>query len=155
MVPLKEKLNNDLKDALKNKDEIRVSVLRMVLAAISNKEIDTRKKDVGLSDEEVAEILSKEAKKRREAIEGFRKGGRDDSAAREKAELEVVSAYLPEEMSDEDVLRIVKDGVREAGAAGVEDFGKAMKIVMQTLKGKADGERISKILREVLAAGSE
>src|SRR3989344_1059675 len=103
---LKQKLSEDLKSALKQKNEVRVSSLRMVLAAVANKEIEIRKKDIGLSDEEVLEALSSEVKKRKDSVVEFKKGGREDLVAREVAELAVLKGYLPAEMPDEEVRRI-------------------------------------------------
>jgi len=147
---LKQKINEDLKDAMKKKEEIRVSVLRMVLSASANKEIELRKKDIGLSDEEMTAIISQEVKKRKDSIEGFTKGGRDDLVAREKNEIDILKNYLPEEMSDDEVRRIVKDGIRESAASGDKDFGSVMKVIMPILKGRASGDRISNIVHEEL-----
>lgn len=147
---LKQKLNQDLKEALKNKDETRVSVLRMVLSSVLNKEIELRKKDIGLSDGEVLEVFSSEVKKRKDSVTEFEKGGRFDLAEREKKELEILKDYLPPEMPDEEIIRIVKEGIRETDAKSGEDFGKVMKAAMLILKGKAAGDRVTRIVREIL-----
>lgn len=149
---LKQKLSEDLKDALKKKDEVRVSSLRMVLAVVVNKEIETRKKDIGLSDEEVLEVLLSETKKRKDSVTEFRKGGREDLVAIEEKELAILKNYLPAEMPDEEIKRIVKDGLRESGAGSMSDFGKVMKVIMPILKGRADGDRVSSMVREALAS---
>lgn len=149
---LKQKLSEDLKDALKKKEEVRVSSLRMVLAAVANKEIEIRKKDIGLSDEEVLEVLLSEVKKRKDSVVEFKKGGREDLVAREEEELAALKGYLPEEMPDEEIARVVKDGIRECGAGGMSDFGKVMKVIMPVLKGRADGDRVSAVVREALAS---
>lgn len=150
MPTLKQKITEDIKSALKGGDTLRLSVLRMLNSAISNKEIDLRKKDIGLSDEEVLEVISSEAKKRKDAAEGFKNGKREDLAEKEKKELKILQEYLPPEISDEDLARIIKDGIRETGAASEKELGKVMKTIMPLLKGKAGGDRIIKMLQEEL-----
>lgn len=152
METLKQKLTADLKEALKSKNELKASTLRMVISAVGNREIEVRKKDIGLSDEEVLAILSSEVKKRRDAIREFEHGGRSDLADKEKAEMAMLVVYLPEQMPDEEILRIAKDGVREVGATNEKDFSKVMKAIMPIMKGKADGERVATAVREALKA---
>ncbi len=147
---LKDKIAEDIKIALKKSEATELSTLRMLSASITNKEIELRKKDIGLSDSEVLDVISSEAKRRKDAIAEYQKAGRTELAQKEEEELSVLKKYLPAEISDEDLLRIVQDGVREAGGAGEKDFGKVMKIVMPTLKGKASGDRISAVLRREL-----
>ena len=154
MESLKNKISEDQKNALKNGDALRLSVLRMLSAAIANKEIELRKKDLGLSDQEILDVISAEAKRRKDAIAEYGNGGRNDLAAKEQNELEILQKYLPPEISDEDLTRIVKNGIREAGlpagkagAVGEKDFGNVMKLIMPTLRGKASGDRISRTLR--------
>ncbi|PIR70545.1 MAG: glutamyl-tRNA amidotransferase [Candidatus Niyogibacteria bacterium CG10_big_fil_rev_8_21_14_0_10_42_19] len=147
---LKEKIESDIKDAMRAKDSLRLSVLRMLMSAVKNKEIDLRKKEDGLADEEVLEVMRYEVKKRKDSIEEFKKGERLDLAEKEAKELEILTAYLPPEISDQEISRIVEEGLRESGASGSEDFGKAMKVIMPVLKGKASGDRISAILRDKL-----
>ena len=151
---LKEKINEDIKSALKSGDSLRLSVLRMLNAAISNKEIELRKKDLGLSDAEVLEAILSEAKKRRDATSEFKNGGRADLAEKELSELKILSEYLPPEISDEELSRVIESGIREAGAANAGDFGKVMKIIMPSLKGKASGDRIAKTLQAALVKSS-
>ncbi len=148
---IKQKLEGDLKEALKESDVLKLSVLRMVLAAIHNKEIQLLKKEGGLSDEEAIEVLRGEAKRRRDSAQEFEKGGRPELARKELKEIEVLAAYLPAEISEEDLDRILKEGIREAGAQSQKDFGKVMKVVMPILKGKASGDRISAALKRLLA----
>lgn len=145
-----KKLREDLKTALKEGDSFRCSVIRMALAAVSNKEIQLLKKDIGLSDVETIEVLRSEVKKRKGAAEEFAKGGREELREKEMKEAEILSVYLPPEMSDRELERILKEGIRETGAVTKADFGKVMKIVMPILKGKASGDRISKMLGELL-----
>lgn len=148
-----ERLKQDLKTAIHEGDARKVMTLRMVFASIKNKEIEERKKEVGLGAEEVMEVLQKEAKKRRDAILEFERGGRADLADGEKAELAIISVYLPQELSDEEVKRIIQDGIRELGGSPTQkDFGALMKIVMPTLKNRASGDRVTKITKEMLGA---
>ena len=147
---LKQKIAEDQKNALKSGDKETLSVLRMLSAAIGNKEIELRKKDIGLSDEEVFSVISSEAKKRKDAIEEYKKAGRDDSAKKEEFEMGVLKKYLPPEISDEDLVRIVRDGIRETGAISQADFSKVMKTIMPTLKGKASGDRVSNAVKAEL-----
>jgi uncharacterized protein YqeY len=148
---LKQKLEEDLKKTIKAGEALKVSVLRMALAAIHNKEIQLLKKTEGLSDEETCEVLRQEVKRRKDAALEFEKGGRKELALKEKEELEILSPYLPREMSEEDLERILREGIREAGAEGIKDFGKVMKVVMPILKGRASGDRISVVLKKLLA----
>ncbi|KKT28734.1 hypothetical protein A3G55_03765 [Candidatus Giovannonibacteria bacterium RIFCSPLOWO2_12_FULL_44_25] len=145
---LKNKIADDQKAALKGGDVLRLSTLRMLSAAVANKEIGLRKKDVGLSDQEVLEAISTEAKRRKDAAAEYEKGGRADLAEKEKSELKILQEYLPPEISDEDLLRVVKDGMREAGD---KNFGKIMKVITPILKGKASGDRIARVLQRELA----
>jgi hypothetical protein len=147
---LKEKLQSDQKEAMKAGDKSRLSTLRMLSAAISNKEIDLRKKDIGLSDEEILEVIGSEARKRKDSILEYEKAGRKELATQETAELQVLQSYLPPELPDDEVTRIIQSGIRETGATSEKDFGKVMKAIMPHLKGKASGDRISKILKEEL-----
>lgn len=144
---LKQKIADDLKSALKKREAAKLSTLRMLSAAIANKEIELRKKDIGLSDKEVLDVVAQEAKKRKDATSEYKKGGREDLAEKEKKELLTLQIYLPPEISDEDLLRIVENGIREAGATGEKDFGKVMRIIMPILKGRASGERVSSALK--------
>ncbi len=143
-------LRDDLKTALKGGDAFRSSTLRMAIAAALNKAIQLLKKDIGLSDEEVAEVVRVEVKKRKDAAAEFAKGGREDLAEKEMKEAGILSVYLPPEMADEEVERVIKEGIRETGATTKADFGKVMKTVMPVLKGKASGDRISEILGKLL-----
>ncbi|MEK7090303.1 MAG: GatB/YqeY domain-containing protein [Patescibacteria group bacterium] len=152
---LKEKIRSDTKNALKARAETRLSTLRLLLAAVSNKEIELRKKDVGLSDEEVLDVVKSESKKRRDSITEFKKGGREDLVKKESEESEILSEYLPPELPDEEVARIIDEAIRETGAASQADFGKAMKTAMAVLKGRVSGDRVSNLLRQKLAKQSQ
>ncbi|HBT81502.1 hypothetical protein A2757_02810 [Candidatus Giovannonibacteria bacterium RIFCSPHIGHO2_01_FULL_48_47] len=154
---LQKRIEEDLRAALKASEQLKLSALRMAQSAIHNKEIQLLKKETGLSDEEVVEVLKGEVKKRKDASAEFEKASRADLADKEKREAELLAVYLPAEISDEDLERILKDGIREAGlprgkagASGPKDFGQVMKTVMPVLKGKASGERISAVLKKLL-----
>ncbi|MCH7883230.1 GatB/YqeY domain-containing protein [Patescibacteria group bacterium] len=147
---LKQKLEDDLKTTLKAGDSLRVSTLRLVLAAVANREIELGKKDVGLSDEEILKVLRSEVKKRKDAEGQFRKGGREDLAKKEGKEAEILETYLPREMSDIELEQIILQSVREAGYRTQADFGKAMKAAMAGLKGRAGGERVAKAVKKAL-----
>ncbi len=153
------KIKEDLKEAMRAGQATRISTIRMLLSAVHNKEIELGKKETGLTDEEVMDVIRTESKRRRDAIEGFEKGGRPESAAQEKEELGILEKYLPPEISDEELLAIVKKGIEEslgrsptgeAGAASPADFGKAMKIISPLLKGKASGSRIASCVKKEL-----
>jgi hypothetical protein len=161
-VSLKEKIQIDLKKALQEKGELRVSVLRMLMAAIFNKEKEKRAKlskteEVEkleelskLTEEEVLEVISSEAKKRKDSIEQYEKGNRQDLADQEKKELEILMDYLPEQMSEEEIRKLVKEKIADLGASGPQDIGKVMGALMSQLKGKAEGGIVNKIVQEEL-----
>ncbi|OGF77942.1 hypothetical protein A3I27_03935 [Candidatus Giovannonibacteria bacterium RIFCSPLOWO2_02_FULL_43_11b] len=149
---LGKKIEEELKVSMKAGEALKVSTLRMAQSAIKNKEIALLKKDTGLSDDEIGEVIKSEVKKRRDAADEFAKGGRAELALKEKAEIEILRVYLPAEISDEDLERILKDGIREVAAAGEKDFAKVMKVSMQILKGKASGDRISTVLKKLLSS---
>jgi uncharacterized protein YqeY len=150
MAELQNKIKEDLKEAMREGKTTRISTVRMLLSAIHNKEIELLKKETGLTDEEIMDVVRSESKKRRDAIEGFEKGGRPELAAQEKEELKILESYLPPEISDEELIAEVKKAVSESGAASPQDFGKVMKILSPLLKGKASGSRISDLLRKEL-----
>jgi len=152
MKELKNKIKEDLKDAMKKGEATKVSAIRMLLAAIHNKEIELGKKEAGLTEEEILNAIRTEVKKRHDAVAGFEKAGRPELAQQEKDELAILEAYLPPEVSDEEILAVVKKGMAESGAAGPADFGKAMKVIAPLLKGKASGNRIADILRKELSS---
>ena len=151
MAELKIKIQEDFKNSMKKGETIRISTIRMLLSAIHNKEIELRKKEEGLNEEETMDVIRSETKKRKDAIEGFEKGGRPELVEQEKNELAILEAYLPPEVSDEEILVVVKKGISEAQATGPLDFGKAMKIIAPLLRGKASGNRIADILRKELS----
>jgi uncharacterized protein len=147
---LSDKILEDLKQAMIKKDELKVSTLRMLKAGLQNLEIDLKAKKKELTDEAAVEIVSREIKRRKESIEAFDKGGREDLAAKEKKELEILIVYLPEQLSDEQLRLIIQNKVKELGATGPQDFGKVMGAVSKETKGKADGTKVSVLVKEEL-----
>lgn len=144
---LKERITQDLKDAMKSKDQVRVRTLRMILTTIRNIEVEKMKE---ATDEDVIDALQKEAKKRREAIEQYEKAGRNDLADEERKELSVIEKYLPEQMSEEEIKGLAKEIIEQLGASTVKDLGKIMKEIMPKVKGRADGKLVNRIVRELL-----
>ncbi|MEV7429758.1 MULTISPECIES: GatB/YqeY domain-containing protein [unclassified Nocardioides] len=151
MSQLKDRLRTDLTTAMKARDELRSSTLRMVLTAVTNAEV-AGKVQRELSDEEVVGVLSSEAKKRREAAIAFDDGGRTDMAAKERAEAKVLADYLPEQLSVEEISRIVTEAVESTGAAGegMKAMGKVMGVVQPQVKGRADGAAVAAEVRRQL-----
>lgn len=145
---IKEKLEVDLREAMVNRDELVVSVLRLVKSAIHNQEISKQKKDKGLSDEETLQVLMTEAKKRRDSISLFRQGEREDLASQEEKELKIIEKYLPMQLAEEEVRKIVQEVVAKSGED--KNFGKIMGAVMSQVKGQADGTLVSRLVKETL-----
>jgi hypothetical protein len=148
---LKERLNSDLREALRSGDEHRKAALRMVLAALHNAEIEARGE---LDDGAILGVLTKEVKQRRESIEEFRKGGREDLVAREEAQLAVIQQYLPQQMTREEIIEAARNVIAEVGALGPGDKGKVMPILINQLRGRADGREINAIVTELLAGSA-
>ncbi len=144
---LKTRLDDDLKTAMRSRDVLRRSVLRLLLSAVHNEEIAQRAE---LDDEGITGVLVKQAQQRRESIEAYTQGERQDLADKEKAELEIIMAYLPEQMSHEDIAAVVKKAIAETGAAGPQDMGKVMGRVMPEVRGKAQGREVNAIASELL-----
>lgn len=160
---LKEKLQADVKEALKAGNSQKRTLLGMVMSAIKNREFDKRAKlsktgtDADkleeaskLNDEEVIETISSEIKKRKDSVEQFEKGGRPELAEQENQEIEMLMIYMPEQMSEDDIRTEVRKAVSETGAAGPKDMGKVIGAVMAKIKGKADGTLVSKVVKEEL-----
>ncbi|WP_328749082.1 GatB/YqeY domain-containing protein [Streptomyces sp. NBC_00285] len=153
MTTLKSKLQEDLTAAVRERDELRSSTLRLTLTAITKEEVAGKVKRV-LSDDEVLKVITKEAKKRREAADAFAQGGRPESAEREKAEGEVLAGYLPKQLGDDELNDIVVQAVEEAKAAGAEGpraMGAVMKIVNPKVAGLAEGGRVAAVVKKLLA----
>ena len=149
---LEEKINNNLKEAMKSKDSIRVSCLRMIIADIKNASIAKQEE---LKDEDIIGILQKQAKQHKESIEGFKKGDRQDLVDKESKELEIIQSYLPEELKPEEIASIVKEAIKETGAKDEKDMGKVMGAVMPKVKGRADGKLVQKEVIGQLTKGQD
>jgi hypothetical protein len=147
---LKEKLREDMTNALKRKDELRLATLRMALSAITNEEV-AGKSARELSDDEVLKVLAREAKKRREAAEAFDGAGRAELAERERAEGVVLEEYLPAQLSDDEIAAIVHDAIASAGAEGPQAMGQVMKVVQPQIAGRAEGGRVAGEVKKQLA----
>ncbi|AWI30150.1 GatB/YqeY domain-containing protein [Streptomyces sp. ICN441] len=153
MTTLKSKLQEDLTEAIRARDELRSSTLRLTLSAITKEEV-AGKEARELSDDEVQKVIAKEAKKRREAAEAFAQGGRAEQADREKAEGAILDAYLPQQLTDDELNGIVTQAVEEARAAGAEGpraMGAVMKIVNPKVAGRAEGGRVAAAVKRMLA----
>lgn len=146
---LSEKIANDLMASLKAKDADRTSILRMIKAALKNREIE---KGGPVDEEEVQALLRSFVKRARESIEQFSKAGRTELADKEKAELAIIQQYLPQQLAEEDIKKMIKDVISETGASGPRDMGKVMKAVMAKTRGQADGKLVNNFVKEMLEA---
>ncbi|RAV21764.1 GatB/YqeY domain-containing protein [Paenibacillus contaminans] len=144
---LNERLNEDMKQAMKSQDKFRLSVIRMIRSAIKNVEIDQRKT---LDDSEVLDILSREIKQRRDSLLEFEKAGRDDLAVTVKQEIDVIAVYLPQQLTEEEVKEIVQQTISEVGASSKADMGKVMSALMPKVKGRADGKLVNQVVQQSL-----
>jgi len=142
------RLNAEMVVAAKAKDKIRLSAIRMMKAALHNKEIDVMRP---LNESEILQILSVIVKQRKDSIEQFTKGGRTDLVEKEEAEMKVVQEFLPAQMSDDEVESVIKKAIAEAGAVSAKDMGKVMKILMPQLTGKADGKMVGEKVKALLS----
>jgi uncharacterized protein len=149
MGELKDRLKDDLTSAMKARDELRTATLRMVLTAIGNEEVAGKAARTLSADEEL-KVVTREAKKRREAAEAFRTGGAEDRAARELAEEQVLSGYLPAQLSDDELAALVADAVAATGASGPTGMGTVMKAVGPQVAGRAEGGRVAAAVRAAL-----
>jgi uncharacterized protein YqeY len=144
---LREKINADIKDALKSGAKDKVSALRMLSAALKNKEIDKRRQ---LTDEEVIETIRTLIKQRKDSIEQFTKGGRQDLADKETAEAVLLEVYLPQQLTREELEAMVREAVAQTGAQGARDMGKVMKALVPMAAGRADGKLLSELVKIAL-----
>lgn len=147
---LKEQILADLKTAMKSGDSARRDVLRMLDSAIKNTEIEKKKRETGLSDEEILEVIMRSVKQRQDSIRQFEEGGRADLAEKERQEIAFLAPYLPEQLSEEEIRAVVKEIVSAAGTISASDMGRIMGQAMGKLKGKADGNVVRKIVQEEL-----
>ncbi len=144
---LKEKLQDDLKSSMKNKDTIRKSVITLVRAAIKQYEVDNR---IELGDDEVIEIISKQLKQRKDSLVEFEKAGRDDLIEETKSEIQVLEEYLPQQLSEEELEQIVIETIAQVGATSMKDMGKIMSTIKPKTAGRADGRKINELVKKNL-----
>jgi len=143
------KIHQDLVESLKQKEEVKTSTLRLVISEVNNAKI---KKGKDLEDEEILEVIKKEAKKRQESIAAFKQGERADLAEKEEKELAFLKTYLPETISDEELLKIVDSQIAEVGARDMKDLGKVMSAVLSKVKGRAEGSAVASIVKSKLSS---
>lgn len=146
---LLERLNQDMKQAMKNKDKDKLSVIRMVKASLQNEAIKQNKNE--LSEEEELTVLSRELKQRKDSLQEFENADRSDLVDKVQAEIVIVNEYMPEQLSEEEVLDIVKETISETGATSKAEMGKVMAAIMPKVKGKADGSMINKLVLQQLS----
>ena len=147
---LKEKLQADLTDAIRSRNEVVSGTVRMLLAAITNEEVAGKAAKV-LTDAEIITVLSREAKKRREAVEAYAQANRDDLASKEKAEAAVIANYLPEQLSVDEIKKLIQAAITQTGASGAAGMGLVMKVLQPKIAGKADGGMVSGLVKAALA----
>ena len=145
---LREQLDTDLLEAVRSKDELRRSALRLIKASVQAEE---KSRGEGLGDDDVVQVLSREAKRRRESIDAFRQGNRPDLVEKEEAELAILAKYLPEQLSEDEVREIARAVIEEVGVSGPGERGKVMGKLMPRVKGKADGKMVNRVVGELLA----
>jgi uncharacterized protein YqeY len=146
---LLERLNNDMKQAMKNKEKDRLTTIRMIKASLQNEAIKSGNQE--LSDEEELTVLSREVKQRKDSLQEFEKAGREDLVEKILTELKHVEIYLPKQLSEDEVAEIVKEAIAETGAASKADMGRVMAVIMPQVKGKADGSLINKLVQQHLS----
>ena len=146
---LKEKLQADLTEAIRGRDEVKSGTIRMLLSAITNEEVAGKAAKV-LTDAEIITVLSRETKKRREAVEAFTAATRDDLANKEKAEAAVIAQYLPEQLSEAEIKKMIAEAITETNAAGPAGMGLVMKVLQPKIAGKADGGVVSALVKAAL-----
>ena len=146
---VQEKIQAQMTDAMRNKDQLRLGVLRMMKTAIKNKEIEKMKP---LDDGEALAVLNTLVKQRKDSIDQFRKGGREELAQKEESEIKIIEEYLPAAASEDDIRKAIEEAIIETGAASIKDMGKVMKATLGRLAGKsADGSRVSQLVKEKLS----
>jgi uncharacterized protein YqeY len=147
---LKERLDAELKVAMKERDQLKVSVVRMLKSAIKYREIELME---GLDDPGVQGVVASEVKRRRDSVEQYRQGGREDLAAKEEAEIRILQEYMPRQLAAEELGRVVDGAITRLGAAGPRDVGKVMKVVLAEVQGRAEGKTVSDLVKQRLAGG--
>lgn len=144
---LSDRLNEDMKQAMKSQDKFKLSVIRMVRSTIKNSEIDLKRP---LDDNEVLDVLTREIKQRKDSLQEFTKAGRDDLADNLSAELVILAEYMPQQLSEEEVKAIVQQTIQQIGASSKADMGKVMTALMPQVKGRADGKIINQLVQQLL-----
>ena len=146
---IQEKIQTQMTEAMRSKDQLRLSVLRMMKTAIKNKEIEKMKP---LDDGEALSVLNTLVKQRKDSVDQFRKGGREELAQKEESEIKIIEEYLPAAASEDDIRKAIEEAVQETGASSIKDMGKVMKAALARLAGKsADGSRVSQMVKEKLS----
>lgn len=144
---LLSRLNDDMKTAMKAKDKESLQVIRMIKSSIQNEQI---KEGRDLTEDEELTVLSREMKQRRDSLHEFEEAGRDDLAEKVKSEIVIVEKYMPEQLSEDDIRQLVQEAITQTGASSVKEFGKVMGVIMPKVKGKADGNQVNAIVKELL-----
>lgn len=144
---IKDQLMQDLKEAMKNKEDVRKSVITLIRAAVKQREVDER---VELSEEQVQDIIAKQLKQRRDSLEEFKKAGREDLIEQTQKEIEIITTYLPAQLSIEEIETLVDEAIAETGATSVKDMGKIMSVLNPRTKGRADGKVVNEVVRKKL-----
>ena len=144
---LKDRLMDDMKVSMRNKETLRKSVITMVRASVKQKEVDDR---VDLTDDDVIELIAKQLKQRKDALVEFEKAEREDLITQTKAEIEILASYLPQQLTDEELEAVVRDAITEVNAQSIKDMGKIMGKVTAVAKGKVDGKRINEMVKRIL-----
>jgi uncharacterized protein YqeY len=153
MMDLRDQLMDDLKEAMRQRDERRKTTIRSVIAAIKNEEteLDSSGERISLDDEGILLLIAQQAKQRRDSIAEYQRGGREDLVAEEEAELAILQTYLPQQLTREEIETEARQVIAEVGASGPRDMGKVMKPLMARLRGRADGKEVNQVVRELLA----
>jgi uncharacterized protein YqeY len=149
MADLLKKLQEEMKAAMKSGDKEKLSTVRMLISEIKKVQIDQKKE---LTDEEIIQILQRYAKQRKESIKQYKEAGREDLAEKEERELKIVQEFLPKQLSEEEIKKIVEEVINETGASSMKDMGRVMKAVMEKVKGRAEGSVVSSIVKEKLSS---
>lgn len=151
---LTDQLQADLKDAMRAKDRVRLRTIRSLRTALTEKEIELRSSSEAMSDEDALRVVQKQAKQRRDAIEQYAEAGRDDLVRKEEEELAIIETYLPEQLGDDAIRKVLHEIIAATGAASPRDMGKVMGAAMKRLRGRADGRRINELAQELLTGAA-
>ena len=146
---LDERIQSEMNKALKERKELKVSLLRFLLAEVRNREIELNKRGE-LTDEEIAQVIRTQVKRHQESIEAYRAGKREDLAKKEEAELQILNTYLPQSLTSPELEKIILETIKEIGAKGAKDFGKVMGVVMVKVKGRVDGQEVAALVKKLI-----